>query len=63
MAFVGDNFYAEVTIDGKFNFVDHLTGRIIESANISDVYNRFEVEKAIELDKIKQTESIPLEIL
>lgn len=63
MAIKGQDFYAEVTIDGKYNFVDHVTGRIIENAAISDVYPIFEQEKKIETDKVvepvKVVETIP----
>ena len=55
MPFTGEGFYAEVTIDGKFNFVDHVTGRIIEHANIQDVELSFDKHKQIELDKVAST--------
>ena len=55
MPFTGEGFYAEVTIDGKFNFVDHVTGRIIEQANIQDVELSFDKHKQIELDKVAIT--------
>lgn len=57
MSFIGtdQSFYAEVTIDGKFNFVDHITGRIIDHADIQDVELSFNEHQAIEIKKLEAT--------
>jgi hypothetical protein len=65
MSFIGqdNSFYAEVTVDGKFNFIDHVTGRIIDHAPIQDVDLSFYEHKDVELQKIIDSESIQIESL